>query len=200
MKPARCSGLMSSGRLAAYSDGIIAIIVTIMVLDLHAPDRGEVLALWAIWPTFAAYALSFVLVSIYWVNHHHLLLTNPRMDRAAMWLTIQWLFWLSMFPFATAYLSRTKAAPLALSSYATLGMLTALAYRLLGTRLSRLNAGAGIVDEVAPDRRRKNTLALLANMLAIPAAFMFRPLAVLLLVIPAGLYFVPDPRVGSEEA
>ena len=200
MKPVRRrSGLMSAERLAAYSDGVIAIIVTIMVLDLHAPDRGEISALWATWPTFAAYALSFVLVSIYWVNHHHLLLTNPRMDGATMWLNIQWLFWLSMFPFATAYLSRTEAAPLALTSYATLGVLTAVAYRLLGTRLSCLNAGVGIVDEVAPDRRRKNTLALLANLLAIPAAFTFRPLAVLLLVIPAALYFAPDPRVGSRD-
>lgn len=194
----RRRGLMSGARLAAYSDGVIAIIVTIMVLDLHAPDCGDAAALWATWPTFAAYALSFVLVSIYWVNHHHLLLTNPRMDRTAMWLNVQWLFWLSMFPFATAYLSRTGAAPLALTCYATLGVVTALAYRLLGTRLSRLNAGDRLVDEVAPDRRRKNTLALFANLLAIPTAFSFRPLAVLLLAIPAGLYFLPDPRVGLE--
>lgn len=195
----RRSGLMSGARLAAYSDGVIAIIVTIMVLDLHAPERGDAAALWAKWPTFAAYALSFVLVSIYWVNHHHLLLTNPRMDRAAMWLNIQWLFWLSMFPFATAYLSRTEAARLALTTYAVLGVLTALAYRLLGTRLSRLNAGVGIVDEVAPDRRRKNTVALAANALAIPAAFLARPVAVLLLVVPAVLYFAPDARVGSGD-
>lgn len=189
---------MSGDRLAAYSDGVIAIIVTIMVLDLHAPERGDIAALAAVWPTFAAYALSFVLVSIYWVNHHHLLLTNPRMDGTAMWLNIHWLFWLSVFPFATVYLSKTAAAPLALTSYAVLGVLTAIAYRLLGTYLSRLNAGSGIVDEVGPGRRRKNSLALLANVLAIPAAFLSQPLALVLLVLPAALYFVPDPRVGRS--
>ena len=188
---------MGGDRLAAYSDGVIAIIVTIMVLDLHAPESGDLASLLRVWPTFTAYALSFVLVSIYWVNHHHLLLTNKRVDRVAMWLNIHWLFWLSLFPFATAYLSNTAAASLSLASYAILGLFTAAAYRLLGTRLSGLNAGNGIVDEVGPDRRRKNSLAMAANLVAIPAAFLWRPASMLLLTLPALLYFVPDGRVGD---
>ena len=188
---------MGGDRLAAYSDGVIAIIVTIMVLDLHAPESGDLTSLLRVWPMFTAYALSFVLVSIYWVNHHHLLLTNKRVDRVAMWLNIHWLFWLSLFPFATAYLSKTAAAPLSLASYAVLGLFTAAAYRLLGTRLSGLNAGNGIVDEVGPDRRRKNSLAMAANLVAIPAAFLWRPASMLLLSLPALLYFVPDGRVGD---
>ena len=189
---------MGGDRLAAYSDGVIAVIVTIMVLDLHAPESGDLTSLLRVWPTFTAYALSFVLVSIYWVNHHHLLLTNKRVDRVAMWLNIHWLFWLSLFPFATAYLSKTAAAPLSLASYAVLGLFTAAAYRLLGTRLSGLNAGNGIVDEVGPDRRRKNSLAMAANLVAIPAAFLWRPASMILLILPALLYFVPDGRVGDS--
>ena len=186
---------MQGDRLIAYSDGVIAIIVTIMVLELHAPSTPQLALLLHLWPTFGAYALSFLLVSIYWVNHHHLLFANRRIDRDVLWLNIHFLFWLSLFPFATAYVSATRGAPIAVAIYAALGVATAAAFRFLGVALSRRNAHVAVVAEVAPGRRRKNTLALLANLAALPAAFVSTPLAFALLAIPAALYFLPDARV-----
>ena len=188
-------GAMQADRLVAYSDGVVAIIVTIMVLELHAPSSRDPAALLALWPTFSAYALSFLLVSIYWVNHHHLLHSNRLIGRDVLSLNIHFLFWLSLFPFATAYLSTTRGAPLATALYAGLGLAAAMAFRFLGDGLSRRNADSAVVARVAPDRRRKNTLALMANLAALPAAFVSAPLALALLVVPAVLYFLPDARV-----
>ena len=146
---------MQGDRLIAYSDGVIAIIVTIMVLELHAPSTPQLASLLHLWPTFGAYALSFLLVSIYWVNHHHLLFANRRIDRDVLWLNIHFLFWLSLFPFATAYVSATRGAPIAVAIYAALGVATAAAFRFLGVALSRRNAHVTVVAQVAPGRRRK---------------------------------------------
>ena len=193
-EPAAPRDGMQADRLVAYSDGVIAIIVTIMVLELHAPTSSDPGALVRLWPTFSAYALSFLLVSIYWVNHHHLLHSNRRIGRDVLWLNIHFLFWLSLFPFATAYLSATRGAALATALYATLGVAAAAAFRFLGVSLSRRNLDSAVVARIAPDRRRKNTWALCANALAVPVAFVSTPLALALLTVPAALYFLPDAR------
>ena len=159
---------MHADRLAAFSDGVVAIIITIMVLELHAPETADRTALTHLLPIMASYALSFLLVAIYWVNHHHLLHSNRRIGRDVLWLNIHWLFWLSLFPFATAYIGNTRGAPIAVMMYAGLGTATAIAFRLLGVSLSRRNAENAVVSLIAPSRRRKNTVALLANVAAIP--------------------------------
>lgn len=180
-------------RLSAFSDGVIAIIVTIMVLELHAPESGDPVDLLRLWPMIGAYALSFVFVAIYWVNHHHLLHANPQVNLTSLWLNIHWLFWLSLVPFATSYLNASQASPFSLACYAGLSIITAMAYRFLGTALSRGNPSDRNLI-VAPARRRLNSLAVVSNVLAIPAAYVAPALAILLLVIPAGLYFLPDMR------
>jgi uncharacterized membrane protein len=192
------SGGMQGDRLIAFSDGVTAIIVTIMVLDLHAPTTSRLTELLHLLPTMCSYALSFLLVSIYWVNHHHLFFANRRVDRSVLWLNIHFLFWLSLFPLGTAYVSATRGAPIAVAAYAALGVATALAFRFLGTAASRRNNDVPIVTEVGPSRRRKSTLALFANILAVPAAFVATPLAFSLLALPAALYFLPDARVEQQ--
>ncbi|HEX6784394.1 MAG TPA: TMEM175 family protein, partial [Sphingomicrobium sp.] len=186
---------MRADRLTAFSDGVIAIIVTIMVLDLHAPASGDRRLLLGLWPMLLAYALSFLLVSIYWVNHHHLLHANRRIGREILWFNLLWLFFLSLFPFATAYISATRAAPFAVALYAALGTLTGLAFLMLGASLSRRNADEPIVSVVAGDRLRKNLIALALNILAVGLAMIFVPAALLCLALPAIAYFLPDKRV-----
>ena len=189
---------MPADRVVAYSDGVIAIIVTIMVLELHAPRSNNPMELLRMWPTLGAYALSFVLVSIYWVNHHQLLHANRRMTIASIWFNIHWLFWLSLFPFATSYLNIAAAGPVALACYGALSLIVALAYRLLATSLSHINSESDDRRRIARDRRNLNTLAGFANLCAIPAAYVSRTLAVLLLVMPAALYFLPEMKLGVD--
>ncbi|MDB5641111.1 MAG: hypothetical protein JWN07_428 [Hyphomicrobiales bacterium] len=189
---------MQADRLAAYSDGVIAIIVTIMVLELHAPTSADPNLLLHLGPTASAYALSFLLVSIYWVNHHHLLHSNRRIGSDVLWFNILWLFCLSLFPFATAYVSGTRGAPIAIAIYACLGTATGLAFFLLGNSISRRNADVAIVSKIAVSRQRKNIAALAFNILAVPLAFVSVPVALLCLAVPAIAYFLPDRRVESH--
>ena len=185
--------------MEAFSDGVIAIIVTIMVLELKPPEAASPSALLRLWPTGLAYALSFLLVAIYWVNHHHLLHAARRVGADTLWLNIHLLFWLSLFPFATAYLGDTRGAAFATVVYAGLSVVVAFAYMLLARNLTRRNADVPAVAALAGRRQTKNILALAAMLLAIPAAYLWEPLALMLLVAPAAAYFVPDRHPAAEE-
>ncbi|MEQ7874928.1 TMEM175 family protein [Sphingomonas sp. ASV193] len=189
---------MGAERLAAYSDGVVAIIVTIMVLDLHPPARADVASLARLWPVFSAYVLSFLIVSIYWMNHHHLLHANRRIGRDVMWFNLLWLFCLSLFPFTTAFVSSSRGSPLAVSLYALLGSLTGFAFLLLGVSLSRRNADVEVVGRIARQRQRKNLFALALNVAAVFLAFVWVPLALACLALPAIAYFLPDRRVETS--
>jgi uncharacterized membrane protein len=109
---------VGTSRIEAFSDGVIAVIITIMVLDLKPPHETTLAGLWAIAPSFAIYGLSFIVVAAFWVNHHHLLLAARRPDPLYMWSNINLLFWLSLIPFVTAYLGEHREAPLAVAFYA----------------------------------------------------------------------------------
>lgn len=186
------SGLMTAGRMEAFSDGVIAIIITIMVLELKAPEEADMHALLSTWPIFLSYTLSFTMVAIYWVNHHHLLKTCAQIDHRTLWLNIHWLFWLSLFPVTTAYMGETRGAPFAIAIYAGLSMLVATAFLLLQRRLLASNAH---IEEVSASTRRrtvKNLAAMAAMAAAIPLAFVSAPIAAVLLAVPALAYFVPD--------
>jgi uncharacterized membrane protein len=190
---------MQGDRLVAYSDGVIAIIVTIMVLDLHAPTSGDPRLLIKLWPVISTYALSFLLVSIYWVNHHHLLQANRRIGRDVLWFNVLWLFCLSLFPFATAYVSGTRGAPSAIALYGALATASGLAFLLLGISLSRRNADVDVVSRIAGQRQRKNLVALALNIAAVFFAFVSTPLALICLALPAIAYFLPDKRVEIDK-
>src|SRR5579872_1775554 len=122
---------MGKDRLAAFSDGVIAIIITIMVLELHVPHGADWSALAAIAPSFLAYVLSFIYVGIYWNNHHHLLHTVTRVDGLILWANLHLLFWLSLIPAATAWMGQNLAQPLPTALYGVSLLLPAIAYYLL---------------------------------------------------------------------
>ena len=189
--------LMDAARMEAFSDGVIAIIVTIMVLDLHPPVAATPTALLNLWPTFLAYVLSFTLVATYWVNHHHLLHAARAIGADVLWMNIHWLFWLSLMPFATAYLGATRGSPFATVVYSALSAIVAFSYLLLTRSLTRRNAHVPAVQALASKRQTKNILAMVAMLAAMPAAYVWQPLALMLLAAPAVAYFLPEGRAAG---
>ena len=186
--------------MEAFSDGVIAIIITIMVLDLRAPTSGDVGSLIRLWPTFLAYVLSFALVATYWVNHHHLLHAARQVGADVLWLNIHWMFWLSLVPFATAYLGSTHGASFSILCYAALSTVLAFSFLLLTRGLTRRNRHVAAVEALASRRQTKNVLALVAMISAMPAAYVFRPLALALLAAPVIAYFWPDGHPSLSRA
>ncbi len=184
-------------RLEAFSDGVIAIVVTIMVLELHAPERGEAMELLNLWPTFAAYLLSFALVSVYWVNHHQMFKLARRVGRETLWYNVNFLFWLSIFPLATGWIGNTRGDALPVAFYALLSLIVAGSFYLLNRNLEARNAHVGALVSDARRQKRKNILALALTASAIPTAFIWEPAALLLLALPVLLYIVPDQPVGE---
>lgn len=185
--------------MEAFSDGVIAIIVTIMVLELRPPEEVGLNALISVWPTFLAYALSFSLVAIYWVNHHNLLHAARRVGNDTLWLNVHFLFWLSLFPFAASYIGDSRGAPFSVALYAALSTVVAGAYALLNRNLIRRNPAALSVADMA-GRRLKNLAAICSTASAIPLAFVNEAFAIVLLAAPAVAYVLPfgsDGRVPS---
>src|SRR5215813_6062740 len=130
---------MSKTRLEAFSDGVIAIIITIMVLELHAPAEASWAALLPLLPIFVSYVLSFVLLGIYWNNHHHLLQAIKHVDGRVLWANLHLLFWLSLIPFGTAWMGENNFAPWPVALYGIVMMLAAVAYYLLTCSLIALH-------------------------------------------------------------
>jgi uncharacterized membrane protein len=182
-----------SDRLEAFSDGVIAVIITIMVLELRPPDSTKLAALVAVWPTFAAYALSFTFVGIYWNNHHHMLRATRGIDGRAMWANLHLLFWLSLVPFATAWLGRNPLATGPTLAYAALLLMNAIAYVLLQRTLSRVN-GKGTPFAAAVRTDVKGTASVVLYLAALAFAFVSTIVSDAIFVAVAVIWFVPDRR------
>jgi uncharacterized membrane protein len=190
---------MTKSRLEAFSDGVIAIIITIMVLELRAPHGAEFDALVPLLPKFLSYILSFVYVSIYWNNHHHLLHASERINGRIMWANLHLLFWLSLVPFATAWMGENSVSPLPTAVYGVVLLLTALAWLILQAALLREHGSRSRLQEaLSDDLKGKASAALYAA--AIPLAFVYQLLSVSLYVIVAVMWLVPDRRIESRVA
>jgi len=182
---------METTRLEAFSDGVIAVIITIMVLELKLPEPPNLSGLLAEWPIFVAYAVSFVLVATYWVNHHHLMHAAKRVSGPTLWRNIHWLFWLSLYPFITHFVSASRGAPTSLAVYGGLGAITAGVWAVLIRDLRRRNLDVAALVAIGPRRDAMILASIGLNIAAIPLAFFSRPLAVLCLVLPPLAYFMP---------
>ncbi len=185
---------MSKGRLEAFSDGVIAIIITIMVLELKVPEGAEISALSPLIPVFLSYLLSFVFVGIYWNNHHHLLQATRQVNGAVLWANIHLLFWLSLVPFVTNWLGENgfQAWPVAL--YGIVLLMAGLAYFLLSRALVALH-GQDSVLASAVGNDLKGYISLACYTLAIPLAFINATLACGLYVVVAVMWLIPDRRI-----
>ena len=188
---------MTSERLKAFSDGVLAIIITIMVLDLKAPQGASFAALWPLWPTFVAYVLSFVYVGIYWNNHHHLFVIVKKVNGGVLWANIHLLFWLSLLPFATAWASGAHFArdPVALYGVILLG--AAIAYSILVMTLLRAQGRRTLLHD-AIGRDVKGRTSIVAYMLGIAGAFLHPWIGGLFYVAVAAMWLVPDRRIESR--
>ena len=184
---------MTKGRLEAFSDGVIAIIITIMVLELHPPRSTSLAALGQIVPALLGYVLSFVFVAIYWNNHHHLMQAVRHVNGAVLWANMHLLFWLSLTPFATAWMGQNQFASGTVTVYGVLLLMTGTAYYIL-TRVLLAAHGADSPLGVALGRDFKGRISLAIYSVAIALSF-FRPLvSCALYVTVAVMWLVPDRR------
>ncbi len=191
-----------SERLEAFSDGVIAVIITIMVLDLRPPHGTDLRSLHELIPTFAAYVLSFVFVGIYWNNHHHMLRAAGRIDGRAMWANLHLLFWLSLVPFVTSWMGANPGASVPTAAYGFDLLMDALAYTLLQQALIGVNGSqAPFAKAVAADFKGKASLVV--YLLAIGLAFVNPAISDACFVIVAIAWLVPDrrfePVIGQRE-
>jgi uncharacterized membrane protein len=185
---------MPTGRLEAFSDGVIAILITIMVLELHIPAGTSWHALGHKLPALLAYVLSFVYLGIYWNNHHHMLAAASRVSGAALWANLHLLFWLSLIPFTTAWMSEHRFPSVPTAVYGIVLLAAAIAYLLLQTMLVRAEGERSqLRAALGPDVKGK--ISALLYCLAIAAAFADRWLALAVYVAVALIWLVPDRRV-----
>jgi uncharacterized membrane protein len=185
---------MGKDRLAAFSDGVLAIIITVMVLELHVPHGGDLGALMAIVPSLLAYVLSFIYVAIYWNNHHHLLHTVTRVNGLILWANSHLLFWLSIIPVATAWIGHNLLMPLPTAVYGAVLLMPAIAYYLLVKAIiHRHGRDSMLAQAVGQDLKGKISVFLLAA--GIVVAFVEPWVSMALYVIVAILWIAPDRRI-----
>src|SRR5215471_4382215 len=185
---------MEKNRLEAFSDGVLAIIITIMVLDLKVPHEVELAALRPVLPVFLSYVLSFVYVGIYWNNHHHMFHSTKRVSGRILWANLHLLFWLSLFPFTTAWMGENHVAATPTAVYGFVLLMAAIAYYLLQQAIIA-QQGPDSLLAMAVGGDWKGKLSPVLYFVAIPLAFLEPWLANSLYVLVAFLWLVPDRRI-----
>jgi uncharacterized membrane protein len=188
---------MSKGRLEAFSDGVFAIIITIMVLELHVPHGAELGALRPLLPKVLAYALSFVYVGIYWNNHHHMLQVSSTVNGTVLWANLHLLFWLSLLPFATGWLGENHDAVWPAALYGIVLLLAGFAYLLLQRALIACHGQSSTLAAAVGERDRKGNFSVAMYAVAVALAFVAPWLAEIVYAAVALVWFVPDRRIEA---
>jgi len=185
---------MGKGRLEAFSDGVMAIIITIMVLELKVPHDADLSALSPLMPSFLSYVLSFIYVGIYWNNHHHLLHAAKRVSGGVLWANLNLLFWLSLFPFATGWMGENHFAPLPSAAYGFVLLMAALAYYLLQQSIMAVDGENSVLKQVL-GANWKGKSSILFYLAGIGTSFLAHWVAQLIYVLVALMWLVPDKRI-----
>ncbi len=188
---------MTKTRLEAFSDGVIAILITIMVLDLKVPRGTDLAALRPVVPTFLTYVLSFVYLGIYWNNHHHLLHATQRINGRVLWANLHLLFWLSLVPFVTGWMGENPFRAWPTAVYGAVMLLAAAAFVILQTSIIAQQGPASTLA-AAVGRDLKGKLSLALYLLAVPLAFIERGVSDVIFVAVALIWLVPDSRIESR--
>lgn len=187
---------MGKNRLEAFSDGVLAIIITIMVLELKVPHGDSLAALKPLLPVFLGYVLSFLYVAIYWNNHHHLMHTVEKVSASILWANMHLLFWLSLVPFATAWMGENHFASMPTALYGAILLMAAIAYWLLQQAIIRRHGNESVLAKaIGIDIKGYGSVALYA--MAIPLAFYNELLADAIYVLVAFWWLVPDRRIEN---
>jgi uncharacterized membrane protein len=189
---------MNKTRLEAFSDAVIAIILTIMVLELKIPHGTDLDALKPLLPKFLSYVLSFVYLGIYWNNHHHMLQATRKINGKVLWANLHLLFWLSLIPFVTGWMGENHFAPLPTAIYGVVLLLSAVSYTILQTVIVHHEQGENdvLADAVGNDLKGKLSMAL--YIAAIPLAFVHQWISHALYVTVAIIWLVPDRRIERK--
>ena len=188
---------MKKGRLEAFSDGVIAILITIMVLELKIPHGTDLESLRPLLPVFLSYVLSFIYLGIYWNNHHHMFHATDRINGKILWANMNLLFWLSLIPFTTGWMGENHFAPLPTAVYGVVLLLAAISYTILQTLIIAQQGEHSKLEE-AVGKDRKGKLSMLLYIVAIPLAFVNQWISDGLYVLVALMWLVPDKRIESK--
>lgn len=188
---------MNKGRLEAFSDGVLAIILTIMVLEMKTPHEADFSALMEIFPKFLSYVLSFIYIGIYWNNHHHMLQTTKHVSGSILWANLHLLFWLSLVPFVTAWSGENHFASAPMALYGVVLLFAALAYTILQRLIVKEHGDHSLLAE-AVGKDLKGKISLVFYIIAIPSAFLSPWIAGALYVLVALVWLVPDKRIENK--
>ena len=185
---------MGTGRLEAFSDGVIAIIITIMVLELKVPQGTELSALRPLIPVFGSYVLSFVFIGIYWNNHHHMLHAAGKVNGRILWANLHLLFWLSLIPFVTGWMGESGFGVVPVALYGSVLLMAGLAYYVLARTLAAHHGrDSKLAQAIGKDTKGVASLVIYAT--AIPLSFVNPWIAFSLYVVVALIWFIPDRRI-----
>ena len=186
---------MNKTRLEAFSDGVFAIIITIMVLELKVPHGGELSDLLPLVPTFLSYVQSFLFISNYWVNHHHLMHTAKQVNSGIMLSNMFFLFFLSLMPFCTAWVGENHFAPMTVAIYSVVQLLCAIGYTFLQTAIQKTNVWSDEIKKAIDRSSKKGILSAVVYVIGIPMAFVNPIVSELLFLAVAVLWIVPDKNI-----
>ncbi|HKR02703.1 MAG TPA: TMEM175 family protein [Pyrinomonadaceae bacterium] len=188
---------MKKGRLEAFSDGVIAILITILVLELRIPHGSDWASLRPLLPVFLTYVLSFVYLGIYWNNHHHMLYATAQVNGKVLWANMHLLFWLSLIPFTTGWMGENHFAPLPTAVYGVVLLAAAIAYYILQSLLiSQQGANSTLKNAIGKDIKGK--ISPLLYLVAIPLAFVNQWISDGIYVFVALMWLIPDRRIESK--
>jgi uncharacterized membrane protein len=185
---------MKTGRLEAFSDGVLAIVITIMVLELKAPEETSIEGIMHILPVFVSYVLSFIYIGIYWNNHHHLMQVTQKVNGAILWANLHLLFWLSLIPFATSWVNEHQLTAFPIALYGFVLLMSAIAYRILEVALIRFHDENYPLKKIAKLGIKEN-ISTLVYLVAIPLAFVNVWISIAGFIIVAILWVVPDKNL-----
>jgi uncharacterized membrane protein len=188
---------MQKGRLEAFSDGVIAIIITIMVLELKVPHSPDFNALTPLWPVFMSYVLSFVYVGIYWNNHHHLIHAVQEVSGGVLWANLHLLFWLSLIPFVTAWMGENHFETAPTVAYGFVLFMCAVAYSLLVNRLVKYHDKNSTLAEAIGDDQ-KGKISIVLYLLGVVLAWLAAWLGFIVYVGVAVMWLIPDRRIENK--
>ena len=188
---------MKSARLEAFTDGVVAIAITIMVLNLKVPDGATLGALRTSAPVFLAYVLSFINVGLYWNNHHHLLQATEHVDGRVLWANLFLLFWLSLVPFVIRWIDAAGIAPMPTAAYGLVLGMAAVGYWLMAHAIIAVNGRDSVVAQ-ALGEDRKGKLSLLGYAIGIPLSFVSPEIAIGIYIVIVGVWLIPDRRIEQQ--
>jgi len=189
---------MTTSRLEAFSDGVIAVVVTIMVLEMHAPAQPTLAALWKVAPVFISYALSFLVVAIMWVNHHHMIHAVRQVTARLLWLNLNLLFWMSLVPFVTDFLGKNYREPMAVALYGLDLTLCSGAFYFLRMELARQHAHNSDMSEYHRGMQHKNAVSLLLYLGSAILAYVSIYLSFFIFALIPAMYFLPEKKLADS--